>query len=100
VRPDGQLTCLDLTGKILWTSGATAKFGLGPFLIAGNQILALNDDGWLTLAEANPAEYRQLARARILTGHDAWGPMALVAGRLLARDLTQMVCLDMTGAKQ
>ena len=100
VRPNGEFVCLDLTGKILWTSGSTNKFGLGPYLIAGDQILALNDDGWLTLAEATPAAYRPLARTRILTGHDAWAPMALVAGRLLARDLTQMVCLDMTGEKQ
>jgi len=99
VRPDGQLTCLDLTGKTLWTSGGAARFGLGPYLIAGDQLLALNDDGWLTLADATPAAYRPQARARILTGHDAWAPMALVAGRLLARDLTQMVCLDMTGEK-
>ena len=97
VRPDGQFACLDLTGKILWTSGSTNKFGLGPYLIAGDQILALNDEGWLTLAEATPAAYLSLVRARVLTGHDAWGPMAWVAGRLLARDLTQMVCLDMTG---
>ena len=99
VRPDGQFACLDLTGKILWTSGGAARFGLGPYLIAGDQILALNDDGWLTLAEATPTAYRSLARARILAGHDAWAPMALVGGRLLARDLTQMVCLDMTGVK-
>lgn len=94
VRPDGQLTCLDLDGNIRWTSGSANKFGLGPFLVTNGQILVLNDDGWLTLAEANPTAYRQIARARVLTGHEAWGPMALVNGRLLARDLTQMVCLD------
>ena len=99
VRPDGQFACLDLAGKTLWTSGSNNKFGLGPYLIAGDQLLALNDDGWLTLAEATPAAYRPQARARILTGHDAWAPLALAAGRLLARDLTQMVCLDMTGIK-
>ena len=97
VRPDGQLACLDLTGKTLWTSGGAARFGLGPYLIAVSQILALNDDGWLTLADATPAAYHPLARARILTGHDAWAPMALADGRLLARDLTQLVCLDRTG---
>ena len=100
VRPDGQLTCLDLTGKPLWASGGAARFGLGPYLIAADQILALNDDGWLTLADATPVAYRPLARARILTGHDAWAPMALTAGRLLARDLTQLVCLDITGGKE
>ena len=94
VRPDGQLTCLDLNGKILWTSGATAKFGLGPFVIGDGLLFVLNDDGWLTLVEAVPTEYRPLARARVLEGHDCWAPMALVQGQLLARDLTKLVCLD------
>ena len=97
VRPDGQLTCLDLNGKVLWASGAGARFGLGPFVMAQGLLLVMNDDGWLTLAEANPAGYRPLARARVLPGHDTWAPLALAGGRLLARDLTKMVCLDMAG---
>ena len=96
VRPDGQLTCLDLDGKIRWTSGAAAKFGLGPFVIGNGLIYALNDDGTLTLAEATPSGYRSLAKARVIEGHDCWAPMALVNGRLLARDLTKMVCLEVT----
>ncbi len=54
----------------------------------------LNDTGTLTLVQASPQGYKQLAQARVLTGHDAWGPLALVDGRLIARDLTRMVCLD------
>ena len=27
-------------------------------------------------------------------GKEAWGPMALVAGRLIVRDMTRMTCLD------
>ena len=94
VRPDGQLTCLDLNGKVLWASGSAAKFGLGPFLLAQGLLFVMNDEGLLTLAEVNPAGYRVLTRARVLNGHDSWAPLALAGGRLLARDLTQMVCLD------
>jgi outer membrane protein assembly factor BamB len=99
IRPDGQLTCLDLDGKIRWSSGGSARFGLGPFLIADGLLLAMNDDGWLTVAEAGPQGYRALSKSRVLTGHDAWAPMALAGGRLLARDLTKLVCLDLTGGK-
>jgi outer membrane protein assembly factor BamB len=99
VRPDGQLTCLDLNGKVRWASGGGAKFGMGSFMMAQGLMFLLNDEGWLTLAEVNPASYRQLAKARVLLGHDSWAPMALVNGRLLARDMTQMVCLDVAGAK-
>ena len=51
-------------------------------------------DGRLTLAEATPDGYRQLAEAQILDGNDSWGPMALAAGRLVVRDLTRMMCLE------
>ncbi len=97
VRPDGQLACIDLTGKVVWTSGSNDKFGLGPFLIAGGKLFVMNDEGVLTLAEASPAGYRPLVKNRVLHGHDSWAPLALAGNRLLARDLTQMVCLDVTG---
>jgi len=54
----------------------------------------MDDHGELTLAEATPDGYVQLAQAQVLDGHDSWGPMALVHGRLIVRDLTRMKCLD------
>jgi outer membrane protein assembly factor BamB len=97
VRPDEQLTCLDLDGKVLWTSGASHKFGLGPYLIANGLIYVMDDTGLLTLAQATPEGFKLLAQAQVLSGHDAWGPMAMAGGRLMVRDLTRMVCLDITG---
>jgi len=97
VRPDGQLACLDLAGKVVWTSGTKDKFGLGPFLIADGKIFVMNDDGLLTLAEATPAGYRPLVKERVLNGHDSWAPLALAGSRLLARDLTRMVCVEIAG---
>jgi len=94
VRPNGELVCLGLDGKIVWTSGRQNRFGLGPFLIANGLLYAMNGDGLLTLAEATPEGYKQLDRAKVLDGHESWGPMALVGGRLIVRDLTRMVCLD------
>lgn len=91
---DKQLVCLDLEGNVVWTSGRQARFGLGPYLIADGLIYVLNDDGVLTMAEATPAGYHQLAQHAVLDGHDAWGPMALVGRRLLVRDLERMTCLD------
>ena len=79
---------------MVWSSGAEHRFGLGPYLIADGLIYVLNDEGLLTMAEATTAGYQPVATAQVLDGHDAWAPMALVAGRLLCRDLTQMVCLN------
>ena len=92
---DGQLVCLDPQGKPMWSSGRD-KFGSAPYMIADGLILALSDDGVLTLAEATPQAYRPLARAQVIDGGvQSWGPMALVAGRLIVRDLRRMVCVDL-----
>jgi len=94
VRQDGQLVCLDLTGKLVWESGATNRFGNGPFLLAQGMIFVMNDDGLLTLAEASTNAFTKLAQAKVLGGPEAWGPMALADGRLILRDMKQMICLD------
>jgi outer membrane protein assembly factor BamB len=89
-----QFACLNLDGQLIWTSGKTERFGLGPFLLADEKIFILNDTGELTLIRASPQGYERLARARVLHGRDAWAPMALVDGKLLLRDSEQLICLD------
>ncbi len=96
VRPDGQLTCLDLTGKVIWTSTSAEKFGLGPYVIINDLIYVMNDSGLLTLAKATAGSFVKLAEAKILEGPDSWGPMAVAAGRLVLRDLNRMICLDIS----
>jgi outer membrane protein assembly factor BamB len=94
IHPDGPLVCLDLDGRTVWSS-EDANFGLGPFLVADGLILAADDQGTLTLAEATPVGFRPLAQAEVFTdGHEAWAPLALAANRLLLRELTRLVCLD------
>lgn len=94
IRPDGQLVCLDPQGKVLWTSTRSNRFRLGPYMIANGLIYAMNDSTELTLAEATPSGYVQLARAKLMDGRESWGPMAIASGRLIVRDLTTMLCLD------
>jgi outer membrane protein assembly factor BamB len=90
----GQLVCLDRDGQQRWTSG-TDRFGHGPYLIADGLIFVMGNSAQLTVAEANPDRYQRLGQFQVMAdGHDAWGPMALVAGRLIVRDMTRMVCLD------
>ncbi len=95
VRMDGQFACLDpAAGGVLWTSGTDRRFGLGGYILAGGMFYVLDDEGALTLIDASQTEYRELARADVLDGHEAWGPPALAATRLLVRDLTTLKCLD------
>ena len=90
----GEFISLDTDGQMVWESGKTERFGLGPFLFADNKILILNDTGELTLIRASTAGYEQLARAKVLPSRDAWAPMALVDGKLLLRDSEHLVCLE------
>ncbi len=93
-RADGEFVCLNLDGKVVWSSGPNTNFGLGPWLLAGDLIYVMDDTGKLTLVEASTSGYKELGSAQVLNGHDAWGPMALAGGRLLARDLTKLICLE------
>lgn len=96
VRPDKQFVCMTLDGEILWNSSPAFRFGLGSYMIADDMIYAVNDSGLLSLIEATTKGFNLLSQAQVLTGHDSWGPMAMVKGRLIVRDLTRMVCLDVT----
>ncbi len=96
---DRKFVCLDLDGKVVWHSGSKADFGsrgAGPYMIAGDLFLILSDEGVLTIANASPAEFQPLGSHEIFPdGVDAWGPMSFVDGRLILRDLTRMVCIDL-----
>jgi outer membrane protein assembly factor BamB len=96
VRMDKQLVCLDLDGNIVWTSTSANKFGSGPYTIANGLLYVLDDDGVLTLLEATHSGYVQLAQALLPEGTEYWGPMAVASGRLIVRDLTRMMCVDIT----
>ncbi len=87
-RPD------DIT-KLLWSSGKTKRYGLGPYVFADNKFFILSDEGELTILNAKANQFEELGKYKILEGHDAWGPMAIVGGRLLARDSKRMACIDL-----
>jgi outer membrane protein assembly factor BamB len=65
--------------------------------MADGKIFILNDRNCeLTMIKASLSGFEQLAKAKVLSGHDAWAPMALVDGKLLLRDSKQMICLDVS----
>jgi outer membrane protein assembly factor BamB len=99
VRADGKFVCLTLDGKVVWTSGSAPQFGLGNFILTQGLIFAMNDSGLLRLIEATPQQYVELAQARVLKGRESWAPLALADGRLIARDLTRMVCLEVSPSR-
>jgi outer membrane protein assembly factor BamB len=94
----GLFTCLSFDGKEVWTSDGKASFDLGSFLLADGMFFVLDGKtGILRLVEANATAYKELGSAQVLSGPEVWGPMALSDGKLVLRDLTKMVCLDVRG---
>jgi outer membrane protein assembly factor BamB len=92
----GGLRCLALNSEIMWDSKDMAGFGMGSLLLADGLILIINgDNGDLTLCEVTPDGFRRLGAARVLGGNEIWGPLAYSDGKLVLRDQTQLVCIDL-----
>jgi outer membrane protein assembly factor BamB len=94
-----QFACFKPDNTLVWSSGADNRFGtaggLGPIIMADNKFFILDDEGTLTMLDATKPEFNQLAQARVLPGHDAWGPFAMAGSRLIARDLDSMACIEL-----
>lgn len=92
-----QLVCMDPydKGKITWESGKEKRFGqYEPILLADGKFYVLSKDCTLTLVKANTQKYEELGQCKLLQGHDAWAPIALVGDRMLIRDSKVMICID------
>ena len=83
----------DCTNPI-FSSGSKNRYGLGPFIIADDKFYILNDDGTLTMARASTTKFEILGQAKVLDGHDAWGPFAIVGNRMLLRDSKRLICIN------
>ena len=95
-----QFVCYDPAGGApVWSSGKTHRFGLGPFFQADGKFFILDDDGTLTMLTVSRSGYEQLAQYKVLDGQDAWGPIALAGTRMLLRDSTRMVCIEIGAEK-
>ncbi|MBC8320876.1 MAG: PQQ-binding-like beta-propeller repeat protein [Bacteroidetes bacterium] len=92
-----QLACYhvsDLTYPV-WTSGKENRYGLGPYLLAGDIMFLMNDDSELFLYKIIDNKSAQLlAQHKVFEeGVDAWGPMAYIDGYLILRDSHRMVSI-------
>jgi outer membrane protein assembly factor BamB len=95
-----QFVCYDPdSGELVWSSGKTHRFGLGPYILADGKFYILDDDGTLTMIALSRSGYEPLAQFKVLDGHDAWGPFAVVGTRMLLRDSTRMVCIELGEGK-
>ena len=88
---DFRCFCL-LTGELKWARKDPA---FGSLILAGGKLIILSDKGELLLAEASPADFKPLARAKVLSGL-CWTPPALANGRLYVRNARgELRCLEL-----
>lgn len=78
----------------IWTSAADERFGLGPYMVIGDRLLAFREDGELYVYQLGDTSMRLLRKQRVMDeGIDAWGPMAYADGLLIVRDSKTIKCL-------
>ena len=93
-----QFVCVDPSNfrEMVWSSGKTVRFGLGPYIVADGKFFILSDDGVLTIAQARTDRYIQLDQVKVFqNGQDAWAPIAIADGYMVLRDSKEMVCINL-----
>jgi outer membrane protein assembly factor BamB len=89
----GPLQCVELaTGDVQWSADG---FGPGNCILVGGDLVALSDAGEIVLVEADPGEYRELARAQVLEGK-CWSSPAFADGQLYVRSTQEGARIDLS----
>lgn len=84
----------------IWTSAADERFGLGPYIIIDDRLIAFKEDGELYVYQISIKSMKFLRKQRIMEeGIDAWGPMAYADGMLIVRDSKTIKCMKVAEEK-
>ncbi len=90
---DGVLECIDpFAGKRKWKS-PKGRYGHGQLLLVGDHLLVLSEEGELILLEANPEQFVELGRMKVLDGK-TWNIPAVFDNRVLVRNSTEVACIE------
>ena len=103
-RRDG-LVCMSMDGEIMWKTKRDPDFNKGSMILVEGMILATDGAKKLFLIEPDPAGFKPISSAELLTappvgegmaarfGTQNWAPIALANGKLLIRDQSRMICV-------
>ena len=92
---ESELKCLDFqTGEEKWSQKGLGK---GSLMFADNKLIIMGDKGDLVIAEASPEGFKEISRAKVLSGL-CWTVPVLSGGKLYCRNHPgDLVCLDVSG---
>jgi outer membrane protein assembly factor BamB len=95
-----QLGCYNKSDLIVpvWSSGKESRFGkgMGPFIMSGNKLFLLDDEGTLYLFRIEDTKAILVSSHKIMDAIEAWTPMAIAGKYLIMRDAHNMLCLDIS----
>jgi len=93
-----QLVCYKKSDLLtaVWSSGKENRFGrgLGPYIVSGDKLFLLDDDGKLYFYKINDSKVTLIESHKVINGIEAWGPMAIAGKYLIMRDARNLLCLD------
>ncbi len=95
-RSDG-LVCFDQQANVVWQTKNSPNLDKGGSLLTADGVIYIMDgrSGELHIVEPSPDGFKSLSKAKILEGHEIWGPLALADGKLVLRDQTQVKCINL-----
>ncbi len=89
---ESMLRCIDLEGNAVWN---VRGLGMGTLSMADGKLLILSSKGELIIGEADPEEFVELSRTKVLDEGVYWTPPVLLNGLIYCRNsLGSLVCLD------
>lgn len=93
-----QLACYSVSNLLepVWSSGKEQRFGkgMGPYVISGNKLFLLDDEGTLNLFRIETKKATLISSHKVMEAVEAWAPMAVAGRFLILRDAHKMVCLN------
>jgi outer membrane protein assembly factor BamB len=91
------LMCVGLDGKILWQTGEKPNFERGHTLLVDGMLYIIEGKlGSLHLVELSPDGYKEVGKVGgLLGGKEIWGPLSVCGTKLIIRDQSKMLCLDL-----
>jgi hypothetical protein len=88
---NGPLKCVEVaTGKVMWEKPG---YGMGQVTMVGDKLIALADNGRLSIIDPNPKEYKEITSAKVLEGK-CWSTPAFSNGRIYVRSTKEGACID------